>query len=88
MTLIILIFLFIMGFGLLALIASNQWIEIHNANAAYQKNAESDRKKSAHEIAQTCRDLSFIKFRNCVSQKIETYYEDQATVIPPEIKGI
>lgn len=60
-------------------LVSNKWIEIHDTNAAYQKNAENDRKKSAHEIAQACHDLAFIQFRICVASKMEAYYRDQAT---------
>lgn len=63
----------------LGLTISNQWIAVHEANAAYQENAEKDRQKSADIIAQSCRNSSFFEVRKCVRYHIETYYKEQAT---------
>lgn len=54
------------------------WERVHEANAAYQKNAEADRDKSADEIAEDCQNPDVI-FRDCVRENLETHYQDQAT---------
>ena len=59
-------------------LVSSQWIAVHDANAAYQQNSGKDRQKSADEIAQACRDLSFFKSRQCVRDNLESHYQDQA----------
>lgn len=51
----------------------------HKISAAYQANAEDDRKVASEKIAQKCNDMNFIRFRNCIYGEIESYYRDQAT---------
>ena len=65
--------------GWLGDLVSKQWVAVHNSNAAYQKNAEADRDKSADEIAERCKDLPSIRFRECVRSNLEAHYKDQAT---------
>ena len=54
------------------------WVGVHDANAAYQQNAEADRDKSADEIAEDCQDPDVV-FRDCVRKNLEAHYKDQAT---------
>ena len=65
--------------GVMYGLVSEQYAKVHQVNAAYQKNAEADRQKTNDEIAQACHGGDFIAFRNCISNKLETYYKDQAT---------
>lgn len=70
--------IFIVVMAWVSELVSNQWIAIHEANAAYQKNAEYDRDKSADEIAEDCQDPDVV-FRDCVRKNLESHYQDQAT---------
>ncbi|MGB5213072.1 MAG: hypothetical protein WBN88_05415 [Anderseniella sp.] len=56
-----------------------QYAKVHQVNAAYQKNSESDRRETSEKIADACQGLSPEAFRVCISDKIETYYTDQST---------
>lgn len=55
----------------------SEYAKVHEVNAAYQKNAEEDRKRSAEEVAKAC-ERGTSDFRSCVSDHLETYYQDQA----------
>lgn len=52
---------------------------VHDANSRYQQNAENDRAKSAVEISETCRDLGVNEFRQCIADRLESHYQEQAT---------
>lgn len=65
--------------GVMYGLVSEQYAKVHQVNAAYQKNADADRKKANYEIAHACHGRDFITFRNCVSDKLEAYYKEQTT---------
>jgi hypothetical protein len=71
--------IFFLAMAWVSQIVLDGWVSIHDANAAYQENAERDRDKSADEIAETCGELSILEFRQCVRSNLETHYRDQAT---------
>ena len=57
----------------------SEYAEVHRANAAYQQNAERDREATSEEISKSCFNADFVIFSKCVTDKIGTYYNQQAT---------
>lgn len=57
----------------------SEYAKVHLSNAAYQQNAENDRYAANQEIANACGGLTGPEFSLCVSDKLESYYRDQAT---------
>lgn len=68
----------LMALGFLGDMLSRHWERVHETNAAYQKNAEYDRDKSADEIAEACGERGALEFRKCVRENLEAHYRDQA----------
>jgi hypothetical protein len=80
-----------LGFGLIALACAlliclpiaglmlNEYAEVHRANAAYQQNAEKDRKDATKKIEASCFATDRAVVRECLRNKIEAYYKQQAT---------
>jgi len=52
---------------------------VHETNAAYQKNAEHDRRITSKEIAESCGGRGGSAFLTCITEALETYYSKQAT---------
>lgn len=57
----------------------SEYAKVHSSNAAYQANAENDRRIASDEIAQACADARGVGFRDCIGSKLEAHYRDQAT---------
>lgn len=55
----------------------SEYAKVHQVYAAYQKNAEDDRKQAAAEAAETC--MGRDDLRLCIAEKLEAHYRDQAT---------
>lgn len=69
----------LLSLGWIGNVVFDNWVSVHKANAAYQQNAENDRRQSAIEIANTCFNRPIDDFRECVGDNLETHYRDQAT---------
>jgi hypothetical protein len=69
--------LFFLGLCMLG-VGISEYAKVHEVNAAYQKNAEEDRKRAAEEVAEAC-ERGAADLGACVSQHLETYYRDQST---------
>jgi hypothetical protein len=59
-------------------IAIEQYVKRHHVNVGYQQSAEADRRRANEEIAQTCFQTDLTGFRDCISNHLETYYEQRA----------
>lgn len=57
----------------------SEYAKVHSSNAAYQQNAEHDRRIASEEIASACENRTEAAFRLCIADRVETYYRDQAT---------
>lgn len=57
----------------------SEYAKIHRANAAYQQNAEKDRAAASEEISRSCFNSDFAIFSECITEKIATFYKQQAT---------
>lgn len=62
-----------------AAIVISEYAKVHSSYSAYQQNAESYRRTTQEEIAQSCYGRDSPGFRDCIANKLETYYRDQAT---------
>ena len=71
------VFVFMVGVITAAILG--QYAKVHETNAAYQQNAENDRRGSSEEIAETCGGREGSAFRTCIAETLETYYTEQAT---------
>ena len=56
-----------------------EYAKVHGTFAAYQQNAERDRKATSEEISKTCFKSDFIAFSTCINEKVAAYYKQQAT---------
>ena len=57
----------------------SEYAKVHSSNAAYQQNAERDRRIASEEIAGACADRTGEAFRLCIADRMEAYYRDQVT---------
>ena len=57
----------------------SEYAKVHRTNAAYQQNAEKDRKTASEEISKACFKPDPVTFSTCITEKLATYYKQQAT---------
>lgn len=57
----------------------NEYAKVHLSYATYQQNAENDRQATSNEISKTCFGRESIAFSECITEKLATYYKQQAT---------
>ena len=65
--------------GTITALLISEYAKIHQVNAAYQQNAESNRATSSKKIAEACEDRDGSAFDSCIVDHLEAYYRQQAT---------
>lgn len=58
---------------------SEQYARLHQSYSNYQQTAAQDRSKTADKITRACADLEAVAFSDCITNRVETYYRQQAT---------
>lgn len=70
---------FILITGAITGLILGEYAKVHQTNAAYQQNGERDRDAASQEISKACFDADFAVFSKCISEKVASYYKQQAT---------
>lgn len=58
---------------------SERYARVHESYSRYQQSASTDRRKTADEIARTCEGMKTVAFADCIANRVEAYYRQQAT---------